>query len=278
MKFRAVIALFALVAPAFAQHGGAHGGSFGSRGSTGHAGFSGSPGFSRSGSFIRPAAPVRYGAPGSVGFRGIGPAPYSARPAYGSMGAAQSRAWDRNGDRNGNQDRDRFDARRRSFNNWYSYYYPNLLGYGYPYVIDPGFYDWGEPDDSETGNSAYDQTGMAPEPMPPYPDEGYATPDEYPQQGYAGELPPWVPPGQNQAFAAPAAPSAPAPEEPLTVIFKSGRAPVKMQNYMMTGKFLTDLDSRHYEQIPLDQIDVAATQRANVAAGLVFQIPNDSRD
>jgi hypothetical protein len=65
-------------------------------------------------------------------------------------------------------------------------------------------------------------------------------------------------------------------EQPLTVIFKTGRAPVKMQNYMMTAKVLTDLDSQHYEQIPLDQIDFAATQRVNGSTGVGFQIPGAS--
>jgi hypothetical protein len=51
-----------------------------------------------------------------------------------------------------------------------------------------------------------------------------------------------------------------------------------MQNYMITAKILTDLDSRHYEQIPIDQIDVAATQQANRAAGVGFEIPGPSGD
>jgi hypothetical protein len=62
------------------------------------------------------------------------------------------------------------------------------------------------------------------------------------------------------------------------VIFKNGRAPVKMQNYMMTAKVLTDLDSRRYEQIPIDQIDVLSTQWANSAVGVRFEIPGASRD
>jgi hypothetical protein len=68
------------------------------------------------------------------------------------------------------------------------------------------------------------------------------------------------------------------PEEPIAVIFKSGRAPVKIRNYIMTAKVLTDLDSRHYEEIPLDEIDLAATERLNSAAGVAFQIPDSSRD
>ena len=87
MMFRTAIALLALAAPVFAQHG-AHGGSIGSRGAAGHGGFSGSaaghggfsgsPGFSRS--FASPAPAFRYGAPsarnwasGSAGFHGAVP-------------------------------------------------------------------------------------------------------------------------------------------------------------------------------------------------------------
>jgi hypothetical protein len=45
----------------------------------------------------------------------------------------------------------------------------------------------------------------------------------------------------------------------------------------MNAKMLTDLDSLHYEQIPLDQIDLGATQRVNSAAGMEFQVPDASR-
>jgi hypothetical protein len=47
---------------------------------------------------------------------------------------------------------------------------------------------------------------------------------------------------------------------------------------MMTAKVLTDLDSRHYQQIPLDEIDLAATRRVNTTAGVEFQIPSASHD
>ena len=128
--------------------------------------------------------------------------------------------------------------------------------------MDPGFYDWGDSD-----NSGDVQNDAGPYYPAPYPDYGYGAP---------GEIPPASVQGQQRAAAEPAAPS--APEQPLTVIFKSGRDPVKMQNYMMTAKVLTDLDSRHYEQIPIDQIDIAATQWANSAVGVRFEIPGDSRN
>ncbi len=286
MMFRAAIALLALAVPAFAQHGGAHAGSFGNRGSAGHAGFSSHPGFSHPGSFARSAPPVRYGAPGNAGFRRTGPPNYSSlrspyngnsssRTPYNGNRYAGNRSMPgrspndprRAGPSRGrDRDRDRFDARRRQFQNWYVNTYPNGLGYGYPYLIDPGFYDsgfydWGDSDNSASGSSesdqAYDQTydqgGPAPLYPPPYPNQSYNAPTQQPPA------------------AAPAGPS--SPERLLTVIFKSGRAPIMVRNYLMTTKVLNDLDSQHYEQIPLDQIDLAATQRINNAAGVDFQVP-----
>jgi hypothetical protein len=273
MMFRAAIALIAFSIPAFAQHGGARAGSSGSRssgsmGSAGHGGFSGSPRFSQPGSFARPGQPVRYGAMGGAGFRGTGPRngssrriPYNGnrfmagRPLENSRDAGLMRTWDGGGDR----DRDQFDARRRSFRNWYLSSYPAWLGYGYPYGLDSGFYDWGDSDNSaDDQGGEYDQGDAAPDYPAPYPDKGYLAP------------------GEQSAAAAFAAPS--APEQPLTLIFKSGRAPVKVQNYMMTATVLTDLDPQHYQQIPLDQIDLAATQQVNTAAGVEFQVPDASRE
>jgi hypothetical protein len=179
-----------------------------------------------------------------------------AQPSSARNPSAQNRAPNRTSARGSVSNRDLYAARRRSFQNWYAYNDPTWPGYGYPYLpylTDPGFYDW---DDSD--NSAYLQNDAAPYDPAPYPDYGYGAQ------------------GQQRAAAEPTAPS--APEQPLTVIFKSGRDPVKMQNYMMTSKVLTDLDSRHYEQIPIDQIDIAATQWANSPAGVRFEIPGASRD
>ncbi|MGH9561177.1 MAG: hypothetical protein ACRD3S_06955, partial [Terracidiphilus sp.] len=264
MTFRTAIALIALAAPVFAQHGG-HAGSFGGRGSAGHAGFSASRSFSRS---FAPSAPsAHYGAPlfrynvpaahrgfmGEAGFRGSVPRRYSGSrtpyrwsshipysgsrfgsgraPYHRSNVGSRGGEWDRGG--NHDRDHDRFDRRRHEFNTWYNYSNPYWLGYGYPYVIDPGFYDWDDNDSGESeqpsdynqAGNGYDQGGAAPAYQPPYPDEGFRRPYQQP--------------------AAPtvAAVSAPLPkQQQLTVIFKDGRAPVNMQNYMMTPRVLTDLD------------------------------------
>jgi len=259
--FRAAIALVALAAPAVAQHGGAHAGSFGSRGIGAHApssGYSRFSGASTSGAFERPTQSIPYGSSRGAQYRRIGPSnvsslrnPYTGnrltadRPPNVSRSVVQSHA----------SDRDRYEARKRSFQQWYLNTYPTWPGYGYPYVIDPGFYDWGESD-----MSAYGQGEAAPVYPAPYPDEDSGAPSE------------------QLAPASLVTPSAPRPEQPLTVIFKSGAAPVKVQNYLMTAKIFTDLDPGHYMQISLDRIDLAATQRINSAAGVDFQVPAASRD
>ena len=154
----------------------------------------------------------------------------------------------------------------------YGYGYPGWGGYPYPYVIDPGFYDWG---DSATlimglvswrrepglcGSSSLPELWRCSEPpQEPIPTHG----DNLHRRDLSmrDRLPPLTAP----------------PLQPLTVIFKNGRAPETMQNYMVNGRRLTDLDQQHYEQIPLDQIDVAATEQANRARGLDFQVPAGSR-
>jgi len=279
MKFRAVIALLALAMPAFAQHGGGHAGSFGGRGFSRAGGFSSRsafsrPSFSRSPGFARPAPPVRYGS--VAGFRNYGRPgprpPYNqnrfapGRPSYDSRAAGASRGFDRDRDRGRDPDRDRFDRRRRDFQNWTVNTYPYWAGY--PYLYDPNAYDLGFDDWDDSGATASDtsQPGSYEQDQAP---GSY----ESDQNGPALLYPPYP----NQGYAAPVAEAgaaAPArPDQPRTRILKSGRAPIKVRNYLMTSRVLTDLDSQHYEQIPLDQIDLAATQRINTAAGVDFQVP-----
>jgi hypothetical protein len=265
MKFRAAIALLALALPALAQHGATHGGSFGSRGFAGHTSFSGHSGFSQPSRFA--GSFQRNGAFGTSGWRANRPLNFSGlRAPYGTNrympGRPSSSSWNSGAFRN--SDRDRFRDRRRSFANWYANTYPGL-GYGYPWLLDPGFYDWNDSDETASDNSAYEQGAPTPMDAPPYPQEAYAPPN----------LPAYPTPPRTISAAVPAQPLSP---QALILIFKSGRAPEKVQNYMMTARVLTDLDSQHYEQIPLDQIDLAATQRANSAAGVEFQVPGAFRD
>jgi len=183
-----------------------------------------------------------------------------------------SHGLDHSGDRtwDGHQgsDGDRFRDRRRSFEQWYATTYPLWLGYPYPYDLDPGWFDWGD-----SGDSTDDQGAAASN----YPAANPYGSDGAPEQPYPGENWPAYPPIEQPA-PAPSVSSASLPEQPLTVIFKDGRTPEKMQNYMMTANVLTDLDPHRYEEIPLNQINVAATVQVNKAAGLEFQVPGALRN
>ena len=202
---------------------------------------------------------------------------------YDPRSAGLSRGRDRDQDR----DRDRFDARRRQFQGWYVTTYPTWPGY--PYLFDPNFYnlglyDWGDSDNSAPGSYESDSSqpgSYEPGSYEPGSYEPDQAPGSYEPRSYESDQngpAPLYPPYPNQGYAAPAVPAPAVPAQLLTVIFKSGRAPIEVRNYLMTAKGLTDLDSEHFEQIPLDQIDLAATRRFTTFAGVDFQVPAASRD
>lgn len=120
------------------------------------------------------------------------------------------------------------------------------------------------------GYLGYDDSSTAPDPN----SEGYlAAPQDqyqepYPDQDQPEQLPPY--PG----IAAPAPVS--ADEEPVTLIFKDGRTPEQVHNYLLTRTtlFIADQPKR---SIPIDQLDMDATERVNRDLGVDFQIPNSLR-
>lgn len=205
-----------------------------------------------------------------------------SRSGFPYRGLAQHRPLYRPGF--GTRDRDR---RRRDRWGRYGYGYPGgpVYWYPFPYVIDPGFYDWGD-----TGDDAYNDQGGA---NPYIPD---ANSGDYGQPYPAGAPGPYngIPPNPAAPYSQPpehapasggARPayrdsnSPSAPQEQLTLIFNNGRQPQTMRNYMMNAKILTDMDSNHYERIPLDEIDLAATAQVNRAHGVEFQVPgSESRE
>jgi hypothetical protein len=61
-------------------------------------------------------------------------------------------------------------------------------------------------------------------------------------------------------------------EDAVTLVFKDGRPPEQIHNYVLTRTTLYVRD-QHHRDIPLDQLDLAATQRLNHDAGVDFQLP-----
>ena len=270
--FALMVALFATTT--LAQRRGTRGQTAGTRGFTGHPSFSGHIGPSAPGGNWRPAAPFghsnfvgrgseRLSRPQTTGFRPpyrrFGFAPNW--PADRSSFAARSHGWD--------HDHHRQRGRGTYFAGRLGYGFPGWLGYPYPYLLDPGFFDWGDSQDS-----AYDQGGSVPPyaNQPPYTSQGSAP--EMSDQSYPAYTPSQPPPAPQSAENRSGLSLVPALERPLTVIFNDGHAPQKMENYMLTARILTDLDAEHYQEIPLDQIDVAATEQANRSNGVDFQVPS----
>ena len=125
-------------------------------------------------------------------------------------------------------------------------------GYGWvpPYFL-------GFPDDTD-----YDDSSTAPGNVP----EGY--PEEPADEGQQVPLGPYQP---NFEMASPA--PAPAREEAVTLIFKDGRPPEQIHNYLLTRSTLY-VGDLHRHAIPTDQLDLVATARVNQEAGVEFRLPD----
>jgi hypothetical protein len=73
-------------------------------------------------------------------------------------------------------------------------------------------------------------------------------------------------PGFQQATPAPAS------QDAVTLVFADGRPDEQIHNYMLTRTTLFVLDQRR-QDIPIDQLDLAATAKVNRDAGVDFHLP-----
>lgn len=188
---------------------------------------------------------------------------------------------------------------RRMFGNYYGeysgYYAAGWGGWIAPYLwAYPGFSDcpamwdgwdcWNEEDNSAAGVDYGAQS--------PYADFGPQ--NSYPDNrlpGYAMQPPEEGQPAAGQYAGAPAYSSGPplpsSPNPPalpdldpngrgaVVLIFKDGRPPEKIHNYLLTPGTLYVLD-QHNRAIPLDSLDLTATARANDEDG-DFILPAKSK-
>jgi hypothetical protein len=129
--------------------------------------------------------------------------------------------------------------------------------FGYP--DDSGYDDGasGPPDSGYTGNGAYVQ------------------PEDYQQPDDSGPQPPYEAPVEPMRPSVAPAPAA-QNSEAITLVFKDGRAPEQIHNYILSKTTLSVLDGRHRD-IPVDQLDLAATEKLNREAGVDFRLPDLSR-
>jgi hypothetical protein len=69
-----------------------------------------------------------------------------------------------------------------------------------------------------------------------------------------------------------------AAEAPATLVLRDGKE-ITVSRYMIMGQYLYDSSRpRHTTRIPLDQLDLQATERLNAQHGVPFAIPADSSE
>jgi hypothetical protein len=252
VRFAAIALLAAgLVLPASAQRSMSRGG------------FSSHSAGSFQGGFAAPHFSAGFGAPRFGGFSGN--SGYSAgsfarypnnaglsfRPAYSGSGV-----YGRSGGYG------RSDRYRRPYPNFYGYGGPAL--YAIPAWIGLGSLGY-YPDVSGYDDSAASSGDEAGD----YGVQPYAAqPVEPEQQAFREDYEPTSRP--------PSAEQAPASENATTIVFNDGRPSEQIHNYALTRTTLYVLDAQHRD-IPLDQINLSATQKVNGAVGVEFQVPQISQ-
>lgn len=276
--FALAVAICAL--PACAQRGGGHMGFSGHAGfSGGHAGFSGFRAPAPRGGQAFRAGLARPGVGRYAGLHPFG----GTRPFGSSTGL---RGWNpRNPVTRGHYpggDRNRGRFRGRYISSYaYAYAYPYYSYWPWLDAYDPYLFDFGDnADDSDTSNvppSSEDQSQGAQagpstgQDKGPYPGGDYGPPPP----GYYPPYPSYAPlprPPYQPSSAAPAPLPAPATEQAVTLVFKDGRPPEQIHNYVLTRTMLYVQDG-HHRSIPLDQLDLVATGKVNEEAGVDFSVP-----
>jgi hypothetical protein len=156
---------------------------------------------------------------------------------------------------------------RPDHRNGYGYYPYGSVGWVSPYVL-------GYPDtigDNEDAQGSADNGAQQVNGEQAGGDYGAPPPDQGQQA-----LAPWPGPAAAQSAAVQEPASAQVPEEAVTLVYKDGRPPEQIHNYLLTGTTLYVQD-QHRRDIPLSQLDLVATAKANRASGVEFQLPEAAK-
>jgi hypothetical protein len=164
----------------------------------------------------------------------------------------------------------------------YAYAYPSYVYGTLPAdLLDDSFNNYGsseqpQPEPQPEYGSAYPEPTPQSEygyPQPvPQPEYGYRQP--MPQPGYAYPQPaPAYPEPQPQPVA-PQMQYVPGSASTVILIYKDGRPPEQIQNYLATRSTLTVLDGGRRREIPISDLNIPATESANRQTGVDFQLPS----
>jgi len=149
------------------------------------------------------------------------------------------------------------------------YGYPVSVGWLGPSYLGPGYlgypFDYGYDGYDGYDDPGYDNSAAAPY----YPDQGYN------QQPYDQDQP--APgPAYQPPSPQPQSSSAPIRQDAVTLVFKDGRPAEQVHNYILSNTKITIWD-QHPHDIPIAQLDLAATEKANHDAGVDFHLPTGDR-
>jgi hypothetical protein len=310
MKPAAAISLpfliLAMVLPLHAQHGHAGGGGFHSGGSV-HAG----GGFS-GGGFASHAAPSFHNSfNGARGIRPVSPGRFAPQARFGNPARMQSarpylpssnlRAYNPGnlrpspgvrrpeynvrGPQDGAHrpvygDRDHHHRHRPAYNyGGTTIYTGTVLPYGFYNSYGYGYGDLGFPYDDSYDDSGYDNSDAD---SPAYSNPAYDDSNNYVAESapeaaapqYPGQADSTYNYGSPRPQASAAQPSAsPLPQESVTLIFNNGVPSQQIHNYILSRSTLIILDGPRRE-IPVADLDLEATRKANRASGVDFNLPN----
>lgn len=246
-------ALF-LSVPLWAQHGGGHAGGAHSSGGGGHASFGGGHGSGFGGGHV--SSGTRSGSGASHGF---------------THGPSYSRSYSRGPYLHDGFRGHHFGGRGRFHtygfrNNCYGY---GCRGYGYPWAYgayyDPRLWNWWD-SDSSYDNDYNDNLAIANQMNQQSLDEQSMLRQEEAdgdQDSYA-QSPRAPRPAQQEANADPVLPD--------TVLIFRDQHKQEVKNYAIVGQTLWNFTPQRTQKIPLSDLDVPATTKANDDRGLTFRV------
>ena len=274
MRRLAAIAAFALVltVPLWAQHGGGHGGGGHAGGFGGHSGgFSGghtgggfSSGMHSSSGAARAFTPPassrrsfssREFSNRSLGNRGLG------NHGFGNRGIA-NRGFRHNGIR----------LRSYGFNN-YCYGFPCRGGYAYPWAY--GFYDpywWWDSGSSYDDDYNQDVAAAAQMNRDNLEEQRMLRQEESDGDQDAYAQAPRAPRAMRPGNAADNDPPSAAIMSNTVLVFRDEHKQ-EVSNYAIVGQTLWNFAPGHTQKIPLSDLDLPATTRANEELGVTFRVP-----
>lgn len=245
--------LLAASLPMYAQHGGGHASAGGHGGFSGHGGFGG-------GSF---------GGRASAGhaFSGHAFSGTHSRSSFAPHSFGGSRSFNRSFSARGGNFRGRSGVglriRTGGFGNrrCFGYGCGWGWGWGYPYLgggVDP-YWWWNSDSSNDYDQDSQYQTGLANEMNDQGLDE-QGMRQQGNQDSYARSAPPQHQPERTD----------PAP---ATVLVFRDQHKEEIQNYAIVGQTLWNFSPQHTQKIPLSDLDLPATTKANDDRGVSFRLP-----